>query len=98
MLLFGALADKEVDAMLPALAERAAAVVLSRPESKRARDPESLRALLPDLQGPVLVEPTIPRAVRRAMATAEAARLDLVVACGSIYLAGAVRREVLARF
>jgi dihydrofolate synthase/folylpolyglutamate synthase len=88
-LLFGALADKQVDAMLPLLADGAGRVVLARPESPRAREPGSLRPLVPRGR-PTLVESDPARAL--AAAAVAAATGEIVVAGGSIFLAGAVRR------
>ena len=87
-LLFGALADKRIDAMLPPLAAHATAVVLTRPDSPRAADPA---ALLP-LVGAAQVEPEPERALERALALSP----GLVVACGSLYLVGGVRARLLA--
>lgn len=91
-LLFGALADKDLSHMLPALAARASRVVLSRPNSPRAAEPAALAALLPSAQG-VQLEPDI----AAALAAALAGEPDLVLACGSIFLIGEVRTLVRAR-
>ncbi|MEO8196455.1 MAG: folylpolyglutamate synthase/dihydrofolate synthase family protein [Thermoanaerobaculia bacterium] len=85
-LLFGALADKDLANMLPALAARARRVVLTRPDSARAADPSFLASLLsPDES--VTIEPEIQSALRMALG----GEPGLVVACGSIFLIGAVR-------
>ncbi len=89
-LLFGALADKDVRAMLPPLAARAERVVLSRPDSPRAAAPEALAELLPE-PGAATIAPEI----GGALASALAGGPDLVVACGSIFLIGALRRLLL---
>ncbi len=91
-LLFGALADKDLSHMLPALAARASRVVLSRPNSPRAAEPAALAALLPSAQG-VQLEPDIAAALAAALAGEPA----LVLACGSIFLIGEVRTLVRAR-
>lgn len=85
-LLFGALADKDFERMLPELAALARRVVLTRPASPRAAEPAALAALLPATAG-VTVEPEIAAALDRALA----GEPDLVVACGSIFLIGALR-------
>lgn len=85
-LLFGALADKRIEEMLPPLAARAATVVLSRPDSPRAADPATLLALA----GAAIVEPEPERALERALALSP----GLVVACGSLYLVGRVRARL----
>lgn len=91
-LLFGALADKDVAAMLPPLAARASRVVLSRPASPRAADPAALAALLPPGTAAAL-EPEIAAGLERALTGGP----ELVVACGSIFLIGTVRALLEAR-
>ncbi len=95
-LLFGALADKRVDQMLPALAARAAAVVLTRAPSPRAEDPDRLRALVGAGRADrsVAVEPGFEAALEVALGSGT----GRIVACGSIYLVGAVRAELRRRF
>ncbi len=91
-LLFGALADKDVAQMLPVLAARASRVVLSRPSSPRAAEPAALAALLP-AGGSIAIEPEIAAGLERALSDGP----GLVVACGSIFLIGALRTLLLAR-
>lgn len=91
-LLFGALADKDVAQMLPPLAARAERVVLSRPDSPRAAAPATLAALLPAGMK-VELAPEIPAALELALRGGP----DLVVACGSIFLIGALRPLLAAR-
>ena len=93
---FGALSDKDVAEMLDALAPGATSFALTRPASRRARDPARLaarlRARLP--AEAVTVAPDIPA----ALAAAEArAALDggWVVVCGSLYLVGDARAVLL---
>lgn len=91
-LLFGALADKDLEQMLPGLAERASRVILTRPASPRAADPATLTALVPAGRN-VRVEGRIDQALELALADepGQPSPPDLVVACGSIFLIGEVR-------
>ncbi|MFN7942487.1 MAG: folylpolyglutamate synthase/dihydrofolate synthase family protein [Thermoanaerobaculia bacterium] len=92
-LLFGALADKRIDRMLPALAACADRIVLTRPDSARAAAPEDLRALVPGALS-CAVEPHIDAALDLALA-GEPRR---VVIGGSLFLAGAARRALRLRY
>ncbi len=85
-LLFGALADKEVERMLPPLAARARRVTLTRPGSSRALAPELLARRLDEPSRVDVVEDPA-----RALEAALAARPSLLVVCGSLYLVGALR-------
>ena len=85
-LLFGALADKDFERMLPELAALARRVILTRPPSHRAAEPATLAALLPATTE-VTVEPEIAAALEQTLS----GEPDLVVACGSIFLIGALR-------
>lgn len=91
VLLFGALADKQVGDMLPPLADGAAAIVLARPDSPRALDPAVLAAGLAT-QVAVRVEPEPRAALAAALDLARRQGVPRVVACGSIYLIGTLRR------
>lgn len=99
VLVFGALEDKEVEGMLPPLARRASRVVLTRPPSERAREPGTLRGLVPE-GVPVEVEREPGAALERAFAAPQGARdhPDTLLVCGSIYLAGFARGWLRERF
>ena len=92
VLLFGALADKQVREVLPVLADGAAAVILTRPESERALAPESLAPLVPG--DSVLIEDDR----TAALTTALEVPADFLVVSGSIYLVGNVRVMLRERF
>jgi dihydrofolate synthase/folylpolyglutamate synthase len=92
-LMFGALTDKELGAMLPPLAAGATDVVLTCPVSPRAADPAALAALVP-VGMHLMIDPNPEIAFARALADEP----PLLVACGSIYLVGALRRILRERF
>jgi dihydrofolate synthase / folylpolyglutamate synthase len=89
--LFGVLADKAAAAMLASLAPYTRKLVLTRPASPRAVEPEDLRSALGD-RPDVLVEPDPGKALGRLLAFGG----DVAVVCGSIYLIGDVRRQLAA--
>jgi folylpolyglutamate synthase/dihydropteroate synthase len=75
--------------MLALLAPHARRIVLTTPASLRAKNPAELAALLGAREG-VLVEPELGRALDRALGLGG----ETLVACGSIFLIGEVRRAV----
>jgi dihydrofolate synthase/folylpolyglutamate synthase len=87
-LLFGVLADKDYAGMLALLAPRARRIVLTTPASPRAKDPTELAVLLAGHPGEVFVEPDRERALDRALALGG----EILVACGSIFLIGEIRK------
>jgi dihydrofolate synthase/folylpolyglutamate synthase len=91
-LLFGVLADKEVERMLPALRARAARLVLTRPPGPRGRDPGSLP---PPLRAGAEIEPDPSRALTRLLAGPPD---SLAVVTGSLALVGWARRALRERF
>lgn len=91
-LLFGVLADKDYARMVEILAPHARSWVLTTPHSPRAKDPAELAALLPGQH--VIVEPDPGRALDRALALGG----KTLVACGSIYLIGEIRKGLRERF
>ncbi|HEX6202280.1 MAG TPA: bifunctional folylpolyglutamate synthase/dihydrofolate synthase, partial [Thermoanaerobaculia bacterium] len=97
VVLFGVLADKDAAEMLAALAPLAGQLVLTRPPHDRARGPRDLLPLLP-AGTPAEVEPDPEAALDLALSTALASGADTLVACGSIYLVGALRTALRRRF
>lgn len=91
-LLFGALREKDVAAVLPVVAARARSVVLTAPDSPRAIEPSELAALVP------AVEPICVTNAASALETALECPATQIVVCGSIYLVGEVRRLLTERF
>jgi dihydrofolate synthase/folylpolyglutamate synthase len=90
-LLFGVLADKNASEMIGRLAPLVNRIVLTTPPSDRARQPEEVAALLPGRA--VEVEPDLGTALDRALVPGGA-----LVACGSIFLVGEVRKRLRERF
>lgn len=91
-LLFGVLADKDASEMIGRLAPLAKRIVLTAPPSERARCPEEVAGLLagrPDVE----VEPDLGVALDRALSPG-----GTLVACGSIFLVGEVRKRLRERF
>lgn len=95
-LLFGVLADKQAEAMLPPLVAGARRVVLTRPTDPRGRDPHELLALLPAGRE-AEIEPDPARALERFFHEIGGSGEDraegetLRVVCGSMVLVGEVR-------
>jgi len=88
-LLFGVLEDKDAPAMLEHLLPLFSRVVLTRPDTPRSRNPETLIPLLPE-NLPLTVEPDVKKALSLALSrTPESGCLCIA---GSLYLAG----EILA--
>ena len=92
-LLFGALADKEVDGILPPIAADATSLFLTAPVSGRALAPEKAAELVPARESRLVGRPA--DALSRALAEPGE---RLLVVCGSIYLVGEIRALLTARF
>ena len=90
VLVFAAMADKDVAAMARSLFPLARAVVLTRVAQKRAAPTRTLAARIGPLAGGARHEPTVGRALARARALAGPS--GRVVVAGSLFLVG----EVLA--
>jgi dihydrofolate synthase/folylpolyglutamate synthase len=95
-LLFGVLADKDARGILSTLAPHVRRFVFTTPASPRAQDPSTLAAFLPPRtpEAEVYVEPDPEKALDRAIALGG----DTLVACGSIFLIGEIRRMLRERF
>ena len=90
-LVFGAMRDKDVDAMLTVLLPAFGRLIVTRPSNPRAADPDELaarvRALAPALPVEVVESPL-------AAVAAAAATSRLVVVAGSIFLLGDVMQAL----
>jgi dihydrofolate synthase/folylpolyglutamate synthase len=95
ILVWGAMADKDISAALREIAPLAEVIMLTKAaESERAASPEQLSAVLPEaLQAKTVCAASIPAAL--AQARAKATEDDLICVSGSLYLVGAVRQQLL---
>lgn len=95
-LLFGVLEDKDAGEMLAQLAPLARNLVFTTAPTSRARAAAELPALVrpAHAQTPMLVEPSPAVALDRALELGA----DTLVACGSIFLVGELRRLLRERF
>ena len=90
ILVFGVLEDKKYITMFQQIATLADHIVLTRPLSDRALDPERLPDILPDRREDMEVIPGIDSAWARGVSLAGPS--DLVCGAGSIYFVGEVLR------
>jgi dihydrofolate synthase/folylpolyglutamate synthase len=91
-LVLGVLADKELEPMLALLAPIATRVTATAPRSPRALPAGQLADAMRRFHPDVRAIATSREAVERAIG--EAARDDVVLVCGSLYLVGEVRAEL----
>jgi len=95
-LIFGVLGDKDAGEMLDHLAPLVRNLVFTTVPTPRSREAAELPALLRTARpgAPALVEPAPAAALDRALALGA----DTLVACGSIFLVGELRRLLRERF
>ncbi len=90
VLLWGAMADKNLADTLPVVARSADRLVVTGMPYERAADPARLRDLVADLPTPVDVASDVSAGI--TLAAGHAGDRDLVCIAGSLYLVGAARR------
>lgn len=95
LLVLGALADKEVEAMARPLLALADQVWITTPENPRAMDALALAQICQQMGRSAIAEPDIRLAVD--LATAAAGDGDLVVITGSFYTVGPARRYLFGK-
>lgn len=95
LLVWGAMADKDIRTALREIAPLADCIILTKAaEFERAASPEQLAAVLPEaLQAKVICAASVPAAL--AQACSLAAPDDLICISGSLYLVGAARQLLL---
>ncbi len=90
IVVWGAMADKDLSQTVPAIADLAAAIILTKPEGERSAEPEQLyRYLENGAQKKAERIANVPDAL--AVAEEQAGPEDLIVVAGSLYLIGEVR-------
>jgi len=94
ILVWAAMADKDLQTTLQDIASMAATIIFTRPESERSATPEQLLAILPPkLRQRALASQSVAEAIERAIQTARPE--DLICVAGSLYLVGAARQLLL---
>ncbi|MEW6533307.1 MAG: folylpolyglutamate synthase/dihydrofolate synthase family protein [Thermodesulfobacteriota bacterium] len=89
-LVLGMLREKNYREMVRIIAPIAKEVVCVAPQGDRALDPEELAALVRELGIPVFVARSIEEGFRKALG--KAGKNDVVLATGSLYMIGPIRR------
>ncbi|OGQ99333.1 MAG: bifunctional folylpolyglutamate synthase/dihydrofolate synthase [Deltaproteobacteria bacterium RIFOXYD12_FULL_57_12] len=94
ILVWGAMADKDIRSSLAQIAPLADVLILTRPPGERSASPEQLLAALPEMERgrAECVEPVDAALARAAVLVRDG---DLVCVAGSLYLIGAARVKLL---
>jgi dihydrofolate synthase/folylpolyglutamate synthase len=90
-IVFGAMADKQFEDMITILKPHAHQFIFTKPQTSRAKEPESLQSLVHGSR----VEPNVAQAIQYAALNAPADVTILI--CGSLYLMGEARAQLQIR-
>jgi dihydrofolate synthase/folylpolyglutamate synthase len=94
ILVWGAMADKDLQKTLPLVAALADTIILTKPEGERSAEPELLFQNVPDhLQEKCTLHSRVEYAIHSA--ETQAGEDDLILIAGSLYLIGASRKILL---
>jgi dihydrofolate synthase/folylpolyglutamate synthase len=91
-LIYASMRDKEVREITSILFPLAEKIFLTRPDLERAARPEEILAASGQPPQPVVIEPDPARALE--LACQESAQEDIVLAAGSLFLVGALKRAL----
>ncbi len=95
-LILGILEDKDVKGFLREIIPFVSRIIVTRPLSPRALDPEKLKEKILSYGPPVLVESSIPKACSTALEITAAD--DMILAVGSLYMIGEARQVFIKHF
>jgi len=95
ILVTGMLRDKEYEKILSIVTERADRVILTKPEIKRALDPDELYKVFKRISVYTEIIPDYREAVEHALASANEGESDVVCVTGSLYLVADVRKFLI---
>ena len=94
IVIWGAMADKDLQNTLALVAELADTILLTKPDGERSADPELLLTNVPSaFKDKCRLAPTVAMAISRAEELAD--EEDLILIAGSLYLVGATRKLLL---
>jgi dihydrofolate synthase / folylpolyglutamate synthase len=94
ILIWGAMADKDLQKTLPLVATLADKIILTKPDGERSAEPELLLKNVPDnLQERCQLHSSVADAIHEA--ESQAGEEDLILIAGSLYLIGASRKILL---
>jgi dihydrofolate synthase/folylpolyglutamate synthase len=93
-LIYASMRDKAVGEISEALWPLAEEVYLTQPDQPRAAPPEEIRALARCQPKALIVEPRVARAAARALSASQSK--DVVLAAGSLYLVGEIKKALLS--
>ena len=94
ILIWGAMADKDLQKILPLVAGLADTIIFTKPDGERSAEPELLLQIVPDrFQGKCTLCPAVEDAIAEAESLAD--KGDLILIAGSLYLVGASRKILL---
>ncbi len=94
ILIWGAMADKDIRTTMDTIAPLAEQIIFTRAESERSADPELLKKLLPENRHKIVeIRKTVKEAITLAVSLASAD--DLICIAGSLYLVGRARQLML---
>ena len=94
ILIWGAMADKDLQKTLPLMATLADSIILTKPDGERSAEPELLLQNVPEhQQGKCKLYSNVEKAIHEAETLAR--EDDLILIAGSLYLIGASRKILL---
>ncbi|MGL4990745.1 MAG: bifunctional folylpolyglutamate synthase/dihydrofolate synthase [Sarcina sp.] len=92
ILILGVLGDKEVEKMTKDIAKISDLIILTEPHSERAKNINEMEKYILDLDKPFEKILNYENAYKKARKIASKA--DLILACGSLYMIGDMRKEI----
>ncbi|MBA7678171.1 Folylpolyglutamate synthase [subsurface metagenome] len=86
ILLLGILKDKDIKGILAQLAPLASRIIITRPQSPRAEEPEEIAEIAKEYSGSIVIKEKVSQAIEYALSCAK--RRDIVLITGSLYTVG----------
>ncbi len=86
ILLLGILKDKDIKGILAQLAPLASRIIITRPQSPRAEEPEEIAEIAKEYSGSIVIKEKVSQAIEYALSCAK--RRDIVLITGSLYTIG----------
>ncbi len=91
--IIGMLLDKDIQSFLQEIAPLGTRFVLTKPFGPRAAEPEYLKEKLLPYEKPIIIEPSVPKAIDRAFALTPGE--EVIILVGSLYMIGEARTYIM---
>ena len=92
ILVLGILKDKDIKGIVAQLAPLASRIIITRPQTPRAAEPEEIAMIAKEYPGSIVIKRKVSQAIRQAISYAKSE--DIILITGSLYTVGEAKKAL----